>query len=240
MMGMSRWLTRTRVWVWFPTGLLVLAAIGLWIFASPSSSKGASVLEASPVSGLVSETLEDANGPDLYEEREVTAPSRPRAVTSESRPLSQVRLQRVALMVVVPGGNRSLQNFIASSDSSMRILDPTISYLGVLAGKALNGEVSRLRVVAASGGMADALREVPPLHVLREPKEAAGRYAALVKALRASGASSQDAILSSLTSQPAVTVELQDAVEFRALGRFLELLAAFETAVKLRNDLAQD
>ena len=240
MMGMSRWLTRTRVWVWFPTGLLVLAAIGLWIFVSPSSSKGASVLEASPVSGLVSETLEDANGPDLYEEREVTAPSRPRAVTSESRPLSQVRLQRVALMVVVPGGNRSLQNFIASSDSSMRILDPTISYLGVLAGKALNGEVSRLRVVAASGGMADALREAAPLHVLREPKEAAGRYVALVKALRASGSSSQDAILSSLTSQPAVTVELQDAVEFRALGRFLELLAAFETAVKLRSDLAQD
>ena len=45
--------------------------------------------------------------------------------------------------------------------------------------------------------------------------------------------------ISALTSQRAVTLELQDSVELRALGRFLDLLAAFETAVKLRNDLAQ-
>tara|TARA_B100000029_G_scaffold486123_1_gene540171 strand:+ start:128 stop:283 length:156 start_codon:yes stop_codon:yes gene_type:complete len=43
--------------------------------------------------------------------------------------------------------------------------------------------------------MVDVLREAPPLHVLREPKEAAGWYEVLVKAMMASGASSQEAIL---------------------------------------------
>lgn len=239
MMGMSRWLIRRRIWFWFPTGLVVLVAIGLWSVAPPSSSNESLGGKASPATVLVSETLEDVDGPFLSEEREVTARGLAGAVLSDSRPPAQVRLQRVVLVVAEPEGNTSLRNFIVSSDTSMRMLDPTVSYLGVLARKALNGEVSRLRVISESGGMTDALREVPPLRVLRELNEAAGPYEKLVKALMASGVSSQSAILRGLTSQRAVTVALQEAVEFRALGRFLDLLSAFEAAVKLRNDLAQ-
>ena len=188
---------------------------------------------------MVSETLEYVDGSFVYGEWQVTARYLAGVLPSEPRLLPQVRLQRVVLVVAEPEGNASLRNFTVSSDTSMRILDPTVSYLGVLANKALSGEMSRLRVISESGGMTDALREAPPLRVLREPNKVAESYETFVKVLMASGVSSQSAILRGLTSQRSGTVVLQEAVEFRALGRFLDLRDAFETAVKLRNDLAQ-
>ena len=91
--------------------------------------------------------MEDVYSPVLYEEREVTIRGLEGGLPSDSRSPPQARLQRVSVMVALPEGARSFQNFIASSDTSMRVLNPTISYLGVLVGQVLNGEASRLRVV---------------------------------------------------------------------------------------------
>ena len=216
-------------------GVLALAVIGLLLVLVTTAPAGSPASQGrarspAPLPGDTSNVLSEAAVPD------VEAPSRRPVVLLPPRP-QPPRLRALELSPTDDVSDAALQEFLREVDILLTALDPSTSYVGLLATQALRGETSRLRVIVESGGTASALADIQPARRTSQLPADAQTLALLLRSILVTGASGQQSLLTSVTGQPAVSERIQEVMEARALGRFIEVHEAVEFAAELRNSV---
>ncbi len=148
-----------------------------------------------------------------------------------------LRLSRVEFLPAEALEHAELNGLVRRVDKAIVVMSPAVSYLGTLASQSLRGEVSRIRVLAESGAMADVLTRPEVGSLFKEMAVSAHSIEELLRAVRTAAVSGQFNALQTLTAPTRVTEQMQQAVEDRAISAFLDLSLALETGIAWRNEL---
>ena len=219
-------------------GVLALSVAGLLlalVAAQPSQEAPPSQSRARP------SAPPGEDGSTLLSEAAVPDPERPvRApLVRLPPPPPAPRLQALDLLPATEVGDAELRAFVREADRMIAALDPSTSYVGLLAAQALRSETSQLRVIAESGGTAGALAGIRPVRRADNLPADAQTLALLLRSILVSSAGGQQGLLDSVAGQPAITERIQQAREARALGRFIEIHDALAFGADLRNRVVQ-
>ena len=127
--------------------------------------------------------------------------------------------------------------YVQRTDLVIVAIEPSVSYLAMLADRTLRGEVEILRLLAEAGGGSDAAAAVTA-GVIRSPVgSAAAAHQRLLRTLNFASIGAQRSTITTITGPPAITESLQRRLVGNAIQLYLTLLKALALLIDQRSEL---
>ena len=218
-------------------GLLGCAVAGLLLVLVVSGANRSSVRTRDISSAVVGLSVTPEPSGDVSSSATVD-PEPVRSMVVDAFPIPEpLRLSQVEFLPAEALDHAELNGLVRRVDQAIVVMSPAVSYLGTLASQSLRGEVSRIRVLAESGAMADVLAQPEVSRLFNDMAFSAHSIEELLRAIRAAGVNGQSYALQTLTAPTRVTEQVQQAVIVISIRRFLDLSTALETGIAWRNEL---
>ncbi len=217
--------------------LTVLAA------SPPVSSRRAAVDAAAAAGAVAVATPSDPAGPTRGDGTGRTAGGRSVAgrlrldlpfVISDGPALEFTRMVLRSPDVEAPDDVRA---YVQRTDLALVAIEPSVSYLAMLADRTLRGEAEILRLLAEAGGGSDAAAAVTFAGTRRSGGLATVDLQRILAILNSASIGSQQSTIATITGPPAINESLQRRLVGSAIRLYLDLLTALELVVNERDKL---